>query len=184
MDSADEQARQAVARVAAQLREGRVRTEAIARWRPAGRILGILPRPERLRHAGEAWRLGVLLVTPGAELYALGTLVRSHRPERVGYAAESARERDALRHAAFEAGFPEGSTVHIEPTPVDLDAVASERTSRLLRTVGADRAGPLLRGPDGIRVRWAPQATAASARSLPEYLAEHADLLLHPRPGA
>lgn len=142
---------------------------------PARRVLGLFPRAERVRRTGAGWRLGVVVVTTGAELLVDAATNRSRRPERVGYTSRSAQARDALRHAAFRGGVPAGGAVHVGGRIVDL------ADSELL--------GDAASGPVGMRdglpvVRWAPGASLAAAVPLADYLRERVDLRLHPPAGA
>ncbi|UWF77244.1 MULTISPECIES: glutaminase [Microbacterium] len=101
-------------------------------------------RGERIVRAGEAWHLGVLLLTADAVL-ATGEILRAGDPGRRGYAAESSRARAERRMQALRGGFAEGEIVHLGWTAVDLGAVDAGGESGPLRSV------------DGIpQVRWAP----------------------------
>ena len=128
---------------------------------PEHRWLGLVPRAARVRRVGEAWRLGVLLLTIDGTLLGGAETARAKRPARVGYVAESARARDAVRHALFRGGVPEGQAAHLDARPLDeCDEVAG-------------RDGALV-------VRWAPGAPLASAIPLDAYLAERVRLLVEP----
>ncbi len=85
--------------------------ERLGRSVPARRILGIARAP-RIVPVGEAWHLGVLLLTDDAVL-ATGDIVRARFEVRRGYAAQSQRERAELAAAAFRGGFAEGEPVHV-----------------------------------------------------------------------
>lgn len=123
-------------------------------------------RAPRIVRAGSAWRLGVLLVTSDARALAVGEVIRAAREVRRGYAAESARARAGERAAAFRGGFREGEVLHVDWTPIDLDAVDR----------GAD-PGPL-RLVDGIpHVRW---SAAGGLMPLDAYLRERVGLLRNP----
>lgn len=155
----------------ARLHAAGVPAEPLARLIPARRVL-LIQRPETLQEIGRAWPLGLLLLpevpdAAGPLLHAEGTLTRARPPERVGYVAESARERDALRWTASRAGFATGQSVHVDPLPLDLEALAQG---------AAAEAGPILLAQDGsLRIRW---ARAASPQDLGAYLRERTDLLL------
>ncbi|MDZ8171597.1 glutaminase [Microbacterium xanthum] len=132
------------------------------------RVLGVRRAPRIVPH-GDAWHLGVLLLSDDAVL-AVGEVVRSREEARRGFAAESQRDRAALAAAAFRGGFPEGVAVHVGWDPVDLDAV--ERGSP---------SGPLAM-IDGVpSVRWSP---AAGFAPLAGYLEDRIALLLDPPRGA
>lgn len=148
-----------------------VRTEALARYVPSRRRL-LIQRQPTMQEIGRAWPLGLLLLpeapAPGGPLlYAEGTVTRARPEARVGYVAESARERDALRWAAARGGFAPGESVHVDPAPIEL---------ALLESGDLHEAGPLVIDADGtLRIRW---ARGAQSQELPAYLRERTDLLL------
>ncbi|MDL9978507.1 glutaminase [Microbacterium candidum] len=143
--------------------------ERLGALEPERRILGI-PRAARIRPAGDAWHLGVLLLTPDMALLETGEIVRARTEARRGYTAESQRQRAALAAAARRGGFAEGETVHVGWSVIDVDAVARGEAS-----------GPLaLR--DGVpMVRW---SHSTGFVPLAGYLDERIELLRHPLPGA
>ncbi|QKJ21056.1 glutaminase [Microbacterium hominis] len=130
------------------------------------RILGIARAP-RIVPRGHAWHLGVLLLTDDAVL-ATGDVVRARPEVRRGYTAQSQRERAERAAAAHRGGFAEGTTVHIDWQPIDLDALGEASTPLAVRA-GAPA------------VRW---SRSGGWMPLPAYLDERADLLLHPPAGA
>ncbi|MCR2784856.1 MULTISPECIES: glutaminase [unclassified Microbacterium] len=131
---------------------------------PGRRVFGI-SRAARIVPAGDAWHLGVLLLTDDAVL-ATGDIVRARWEVRRGYTAQSQRERAELEAAAFRGGFTEGAVVHIGWRMLDLDAVARGEAS-----------GPLALQGDVPSVRW---SAAGGYRPLEGYLAEHIELLRRP----
>lgn len=130
---------------------------------PRRRLFGT--RPARIIRVGSGWRLGVLVVASDGAVFSGGSTLRAHVPPPVkGYTADSARERDELRHCAIRGGFAEGETVHWALEPVVAEAVGASTSPLALR--------------DGrLVVRWAPRAPIAGAPSLEAYLAERAGLL-------
>nr|WP_232528055.1 glutaminase [Microbacterium sp. MAH-37] len=117
-------------------------------------------RAPRIVRAGEAWHLGVLLLTHDGVL-ATGEVLRAAEEVRRGYAAESARARADRRAQARRGGFGEGEIVHVGWTELDVAAVDAGGVS-----------GPLLL-VDGVpSVRW----SAAGVRSLEAYLREQIEL--------
>ncbi|MFE6997251.1 glutaminase [Microbacterium sp. NPDC057659] len=117
----------------------------VSRWRAA-----------RIVRAGEAWHLGVLLLTRGGVL-ATGEVLRAAEEVRRGYAAESARARADRRAQARRGGFGEGEVVHVGWAELDDDAVES---------------GPLVT-VDGVpMVRW----SAGGIMPLEAYLDEQIEL--------
>ncbi|MDN3310384.1 glutaminase [Microbacterium oryzae] len=143
-------------RLAARPREG------LGELRRPGRLRGALGGRPRVVRVGEAWHLGVLLLTDNA-LLATGTILRAAEEVRRGYAAESQRQRAEVRAAAFRGGFAEGETLHLDWTPIEVDAVAR-----------GEADGPLSWQDGVLMVRWSP---AGFLRPLAPYLAEQIELL-------
>jgi hypothetical protein len=134
----------------------------------AKRILGIARAP-RIVPRGEAWHLGVLLLTDDAVLET-GEIVRAREEARRGYTAQAQRERAELAAAARRGGFAEGEAVHLDWKPIDLEPLARGAASGPLAVV------------DGVpHVRW---SRSGGLVSLEVFLDERVDLLLHPPTGA
>lgn len=119
-------------------------------------------RGDRIVRVGEAWHIGVLLLTEDRVL-ATAEILRAADPGRRGYTAESARARAARRQLALRGGFGEGDVVHVGWSVIDEDAVDAGGSS-----------GPLaLR--DGVpMVRWSP---AGAYTPLEAYLRERIELM-------
>ncbi|MFJ4999971.1 glutaminase [Microbacterium sp. NPDC088619] len=119
-------------------------------------------RGRRIVRVGEAWHLGVLLLT---ETHALATaeVLRAADPGRRGYTAESARERAERRALALRGGFDEGDVVHVGWSVIDLAAVDSGGASGPLATIDSVPS-----------VRW---SSAGGWMPLEAYLRERVDLL-------
>ncbi|GAA1060576.1 hypothetical protein [Agromyces bracchium] len=169
-------AREAVDRSVRVLVEASARTETLAEFVPARRVLGI-PRAPRMRVIGPIWRLGVLLLDADGRLYSTGRVVRAERAVRQSVLAESVAEQRAYRAAAIRGGIAEGASVVFDAEPLDLDADAL--------AVGA---GPLVLtslddGTAAVGVRWNPNSPAA-VLPLGAYLSERVELLAHPPQGA
>lgn len=114
----------------------------------------------------------MLLVDDSGRLRASGATLRAHEPPPIlGYPAESARERDELRHAAIRGGFAEGEVVHYRTRIITGESIAA----------GGDPVS--LRAGEPV-VRWHPNADLISAIPLERYLWERMDLLIHPPSGA
>lgn len=79
-------------------------------------------RKERIVRAGEAWHLGVLLLTDDGVL-ATGEILRASEEVRRGYTAIASRARAERRAAAFRGGFAEGEIVHLGWQELDAAAV-------------------------------------------------------------
>jgi hypothetical protein len=159
---------------AARLSEAHARTEALAEYVPAARVL-VMPRPERMRRVGSVWRLGVLLLAAEAGdeplLYATGSITRAHEPGRTTYIAASAERRRQLRVAAYRGRFGADETVNFDATPIAVDG----------SLVGA--SGPLTVRDGSAYVRWS--TTDANALvAFDDYLTERVDLLMSPPEGA
>lgn len=123
------------------------RDEALATYMPARRVLGLIPRPARLRPVGRVWRLGAFLLTPEGELLRTGKVIRvAGLDRRRSVVAASITEHHELAQAARRGGYREGETVNFDAGPIDPD----------------DPGVP----------------------DLGAYLAERADLLMHPPRGA
>lgn len=142
--------------------------EALGELQSNRRVLGVR-LPARIVPRGDAWHLGVLLLTED-RVVTTGDVVRARREVRRGYTAESQRRRAELAAAARRGGFAEGQTVHIGWSEVVLDDAA--------QGVASDR----LVVRDGVpSVRW---SASGGLVSLEDYLHERVELLLHPLPGA
>lgn len=111
---------------------------------------------------GEAWHLGVLLLT---ESHALATaeVLRAAELGRRGFTAESARDRAERRALALRGGFGEGDVAHVGWTVIDVDAVDAGGASGPLASI------------DGVpSVRW---SAAGGFMPLAAYLRERVELL-------
>lgn len=136
--------------------------ETLGEWRTPRKFLGLGADP-KIVSVGSAWHVGALLV--GDEVVAaVGDVLRSAEPVRRGYAAESARERAAVRAAAFRGGIAPGSVVHVGWELINLPAVATGAAS-----------GPLSMHDGVPMVRW---SAAGGLAALEPYLRERVDLLL------
>lgn len=171
---ADRAARAAAAAVEA-LRTAGVPPEGLAEFVPAGRRLGVLPRPATMRRIGEAWRLGSLLVDTDGRLYAAGAATRAAERGRVGYQSASREERRDIAAAALRGGYPVGAAVEYGATPLPTDDEG-------LLALGD---GAPVGAYDGeLRVRWRADAPLDGAPSLEQYLAERVGLLVDPPLGS
>jgi len=101
-------------------------------------------RADRIVRAGDAWHLGVLLLTDDGVL-ATGEILRAAGEVRRGYTAESARERAGRRAMARRGGFREGEVVHLGWQVLDAAAVDAGGAS-----------GPLALVDGAPHVRWSP----------------------------
>jgi len=119
-------------------------------------------RGRRIVRVGEAWHLGVLLLTDEHTL-ATAEVLRAADPGRRGYTAESARERAERRALALRGGFGEGEVAHIGWSVIDVSSVDAGGSSGPLATV------------DGVpSVHW---STAGGWMPLQAYLRERVELL-------
>lgn len=157
------------------LHEAGVRPEGLAEYVPESRRLLVLRRPATMRPIGEAWRLGALLLDTGGRLYAVGRATRAAERGRLGYQSNSREERRDLAAAALRGGYPEGA-------PVDFDALPLPLTAEGL--AGLDPGAPIGVHDGAVRVRWRAGAPLEGAPTLGQYLAERAELLIHPPLGA
>ena len=115
---------------------------------------------------GEAWHVGVLLLTD-ADALATAEVLRAAEPGRRGYTAESARFRAERRALAVRGGFREGEVVHVGWSAIDVDAVDAGGAS-----------GPLAMVEGVPSVRW---SAAGGFMPLAKYLDERVQLLLGSR---
>lgn len=119
-------------------------------------------RGERILRVGEAWHIGVLLITPD-HVFATGEVIRAADAGRRGYTAESARARAMRRQEALRGGFAEGEVAHVGWTVIDVAAVDAGGTSGPLAMI------------DGVpSVRW---SAAGGYMPLEAYLRERLDLM-------
>lgn len=119
-------------------------------------------RGTRIVRVGEAWHLGVLLLTE-TRVLATAEVLRAAEPGRRGYTAESARERAERRALALRGGFAEGEVAHVGWTVLDVAAVDAGGASGPVAVV------------DGVTsVRW---STAGGWMPLEAYLRERVELL-------
>lgn len=134
--------------------------EALGDWASSRRLLGI-GRAPRIVRVGEAWHLGVLLLTDDAVL-ATGEVLRAREEVVRGFTAQSQRERSERAAAAFRGGFAEGESVHVGWQEIDLQAVDAGGVS-----------GPLEGTHSGPLVRW---SSAAAPTALASYLDDQLSL--------
>jgi hypothetical protein len=161
-------ARALLKRTADELAAGGARDEALARFVPGRRVLGMTGRPS-MKPLGRAWRLGVLLLARDGTLYATGAITRAVEPGHPGHVAVSAEQRREVRAAAHRGPFVEGEAVNYDTAPIELVPDALRTTT-----------GPLLLRDGRLLVRWSASAPDDAAAPFERYLAERADLLLHP----
>jgi hypothetical protein len=138
------------------------RDEALGEYRKRRGLMG-LGGGVSLTPVGRAWRLGVLLLTPDARLFAVGSTTRAVPPRHPNNQSLSGEERRAHRAAAYEGKFPEGEVVNFDYTPLAIDADA-------LR----EGAGPLGVAEGVVVVEW---ARGQKRVPLAGYLSERAGLL-------
>ena len=134
--------------------------EALGRLELPGGIRRMLGGQPRIVPAGEAWRVGVLLIGETG-VFEVGDVVRAAEPRRRGYAAEATRQRAEAGAMCVRGGFAAGTAVNVDFHEIDLDAVANGGAS-----------GPLAWQGDVLTVRWAPGgATLPLAAYLDERVA-------------
>lgn len=146
----------------ARLRLDGVPREALGELVAARRVLGFR-RAARIVRAGDAWHLGVLLLTDD-RLLVTGEIVRARQEAVRGFAAESQRRRAELAAAARRGGFAEGEAVHVGWEVVDAPGLT-------------DRTEPVAVREGVPVVRWSPRGGQVA---LAGYLDERIALLQHP----
>ncbi len=160
----------AVAAAVARLEAAGARDEALADYVVPKRVLG-LQRAPRMVPVGRVWRLGVLLVGPGGEIFGTGEVTRAVAPRHPNNQAVSQEVRREHQLAAFNGPFAPGDTVNYDAVPLDLGALDR-----------GDQSGPLLVVDGEVLVRWSPSSGASAP--LERYLADRVGLLVDPPGGA
>lgn len=154
--------------------------EHLARVVTPRRVL-LWSRPDTMQEFGSAWRIGTLLLSTDARLYAAGRATRAAERGRPGYQSVSREERREIAAAALRGGIPAGDPVNFDAVPLPLRAEDAPDGAPL-QTVLADPALPIGFSDGEIRVRWRAGAPLAGAPALADFLAERAALLRNPLP--
>jgi len=160
-------ARAAMGAAVERLTTARARDEILAELRPARRI-GPIRRPPVLTAIGRVWRLGVLLLSPDGQLYALGSVTRAVDPRHPNFQSLSGEERREIRAAAMKAGFPIGVAVDYDAVPIDV----------------ATGGGAVIVDRGVVKVSWNGSRDPAAWTDFAGYLHERVELLADPPPGA
>jgi len=119
----------------------------------------------KLAVAGNVWRLGALCLDAEGGVWATGDVLVVTRPTHPNHRSAVALARNELRAQLLKAGVPAGATAVVEPRLLDLDAPDA----------------PLAATADGLGVLW---TAGGEPVPLERYLAERAELLIHPPAGA
>ena len=162
-----------LASVAEKLQEAGATPEQLAKTIPAHRMLGLIPRPETFKKAGEGFLIGALFVTSQGEVFEPGKIVRASRQVAPDHQSQNAQVRQSLKEKLLRARFPENRTVLIDARPIPLNdplALTKEHGPLVLR-IDSNQESKLL-------VRWIPSAPDSALRPLSEYLAERLELAL------
>ena len=137
-----------VREAATRLRDAGVAPEALARYVPQHRRLLPIPRKASMQPLGQVWRLGTLLIgaDPAAPaLYVAGRATRSAVRPYPGNQSISREERRDLAAAALHGGYPEGTAVNFDATPLPIDESTlgslSPRSCRLASLTGRSACG-------------------------------------------
>lgn len=150
------------------LRGSGIATEHLAEY-VAPRRSFLRTRPATMRPLGEVWRIGPLLLDASAALYAVGKLTRAAERGRPNYQSVSREERRDLAAAALRGGYPVGTPVNFDATPLPLN------TAALATLSGASPIGLV----DGeVRVRWHAGAPLEGSPTLAVFLTERVQLLV------
>lgn len=169
--------RELLTRTGQHLRSAAAPEEPFAEFLPERRRFGVFRQSSRMSPRGTVWRLGVFLLDTDPDsvspLHRAGHSTRAVPPGHPGHHSRSAEERREYRGAALRGGYPEGTTVHFDAEPIELDAKALREST-----------GPLILRDGVARVRWSRTAPDADAPLFSDYLAERVDLLLNPPEGA
>ncbi len=164
--------REVLSWVLTQLTEFQPQRELLADYIPASRFLGI-PRRARMDRVGEAWHLGVFLMTQDGQLFQAGKTTRAIEPGRPGHVSKVREERREFTDAAWRGSFPSGSVVNFDTYLIEMD-MDELRAGKLVLFTKDDQA----------LVRWRPGVSDEDARPFKEYMAERLELLLNPPQGA
>lgn len=162
-----------LAGVVQQLTMRGIATEPLAEFVPARRVAFVFRRDSRLVEIARVWRLGVLLVDTEANVFTSGETTRAVDPGWPQYQAQSMEVRREYRAAAVRSRFPEGATININATPIDVSVDGL-----------TDAVGVVFLHEGHVRVRWSAHVADENAMPIGGYLSEHAELLLHPVEGA
>jgi hypothetical protein len=171
--------------------------EQLADFIPASTLLGF-PRRAKLVHTGEVWRLGIFLITRDGILLRAGDNTRVVETAHIPHVSTYRTQRHVLMDAAFRGGFPAGSVVNFNASPLPLDASslnasslnASSLNASSLNASSTSASTPdapsralFARGPHAY-VRWRARASDAEAMRFADYMTERLELLLNPPKGA
>ncbi len=148
-----------LARIAAQLAEASVPTEARVE------IVKRRFRGERMRVAGQVWRLGAVCLDADGALFATGEVLAVRKPTHPNHRSAIALRRNELFLLAQKSGIRAGTTIIVDAHPLDLDLPTA----------------PLVGEGDRLGVQW---MRGADPTPLIAYVRERAELLIHPLPGA
>ncbi|MHC2185565.1 hypothetical protein [Rathayibacter agropyri] len=151
--------------VSAELDARHVADQALAELRTPRAILGFRRKPV-MAPVTRAWRLGVVLLGHGGELFATGSVTRAVAPLHANNQSESQEERREIRRAAFDGPFREGEIVNYGWRRLRTDVAALEAGEE-----------PLALRDAQVMVRWAPRLGEQGLMPLRRYLAERLDLL-------
>lgn len=166
--AAVERARALLEETAQRLAAAGARDEALARYEEPKPLLGVVQRRPTMRPLGRAWRMGALLLGRDGSVWQTGVSTRVTEPGRPQHHTASVEQRRAYRAAAIQGGFSMGDTVNHGVVPIALDETL------------IDSGGALFVRGGEAWVRWGLDAPVPLER----YLADLADLLLHPPQGA
>lgn len=160
------------------LRDAGVAPEKLAELVPERRKM-LIRRPATMKPLGEVWRLGTLLIGSGdleGELFAAGHATRAAARLHPGNQSISREERRDIAAAALRGGYPEGTPVNYDATPIPLSSLDAPDPLDPALPIGiADGA----EGP-AIRVRWRAGAPLDGAQTLAAYVSERVGLLVDP----
>jgi hypothetical protein len=151
--------------VAVDLQSRAVSDQVVAELRTPRALLGFRRKPV-MAPVARAWRLGVVLLGRGGDLFATGSVTRAVAPLHANNQSESQEERRAIRRAAFDGPFQEGEIVNYGCRLLDTGAAALESGQEPLALRGAE-----------VLVRWAPGLGEQGLMPLRRYLADRLDLL-------
>lgn len=190
-------AREACERAASRLAEAGVATESLAEFVPERRRL-LMRKPATMRHLGDVWRIGPILLGADGSLYAGGRATRAAERPRPNYQSVSREERRDIAAAALAGGYAAGTPVNFDAVPIPFGSEAVGDAASAGGEAGGssedgEEAGAAHRLPPGspvvfsngeVRVRWHPTAPLTTAPTLAAFLEDRVGLLVDPPLGS
>ncbi|WP_166986913.1 hypothetical protein [Canibacter zhoujuaniae] len=152
------------------LQNAGARPEVLANWRRRRKLL-LFGGKWRLETLGEAYRVGVLLLTESGEIWCAEGQTRAAKRERLGVVSNSQEYRRDLAGLAYDSGYATGTVINFGCTKMPQD-------EQDLRALAADPQAVIALSGNTLKVRWRAAADLAQAPSLEAYLRDRVSLIL------